>query len=229
VAFQAAAQRSRDRGEEGARAIVAKSCANAGIPPVAGAPFLAHPLRADEVVVEVDAAFSIVLSAEDMISVDDPVYMRGIGWATDGSRISSRDFTALPHLRAAAARAASSSRLAGFETADVLQLHDYSADAELLAIEALGLCPDGHAPALASEGAFARHTETPVSPEGGSLAGEAPFGGPLRKVTAAVQQLRGQAGVAQVPGASVAIAQMAGGIAGQFQTVVVLDRESGNA
>jgi hypothetical protein len=67
-----------------------------------------------------------------------------------------------------------------------------------------------------------------VSPEGGSLAGEAPFGGPLRKVTAAVRQLRGQAGAAQVDGASIAVAQMAGGIAGQFQTVAILDREGRN-
>jgi hypothetical protein len=64
-----------------------------------------------------------------------------------------------------------------------------------------------------------------VSPSGGSLAGEAPFGGPLRKVLDAIRQVRGDAGGTQVPGASRALAQVTGGFAGQFQTVAILGRE----
>jgi hypothetical protein len=221
LAIQAAAQRARPRGEEGARAVVARNRPHAEIDPTQRQ-LRAHPLRADEVAPEHDGAFSIVLSGAGAVSVDEPVWIHGLGWACDGARVADRDLVGLPHLRSAGHRAAASAGLATLREADDFELHDYTADAELLAIEALRLCEDGEAPGLAADGFFEREGGHPVSPAGGSLAGEAPFGGPLRKVVAAVRQVRGLAGDAQVPGCRCAVAQIAGGIAGQFQTVVVL-------
>ncbi|HWB70036.1 MAG TPA: hypothetical protein VG518_08660, partial [Solirubrobacterales bacterium] len=55
-----------------------------------------------------------------------------------------------------------------------------------------------------------------VNPDGGSLRGEAPFGGPLRKVLEGVRAIRGGS-------AGRAVAHLTTGFAGQFQTVVVLE------
>jgi acetyl-CoA C-acetyltransferase len=93
------------------------------------------------------------------------------------------------------------------------RLHDYTPDAELLAYAPLRLC----APRESLE--FAVSGERPINRGGGSLRGEAPFGGPLRKLTDAVLRLRGG-------GIERAVVQIAGGFAGQFQTVLVIGRHA---
>jgi hypothetical protein len=90
-------------------------------------------------------------------------------------------------------------------------VHDYTPDAELLAYGPLGVCAARDSLSVGLAG------DRPVNRGGGSLRGEAPFGGPLRKVVDAVAGLR--AGRAER-----AVAQIAGGFAGQFQTVLVLGR-----
>lgn len=58
--------------------------------------------------------------------------------------------------------------------------------------------------------------DRPINRGGGSVRGEAPFGGPLRKLLEAVRAVR-------VGDADRALAQMATGFAGQFQTVAIVE------
>jgi acetyl-CoA C-acetyltransferase len=240
LGFQAGARRAeRRQAADAAHAIVVKSHTNAGASKSAVQPepltaegvrdsdVVAFPLRRLEIAPSCDGVFAVVLAASERRRAEHaglaPVYVGGVGWAADGYRLSDRDLVLLPHLRSAAARAFADAKIVDPRSFDVWELHDYTADAELLAYEALGLCAAGEADELALAGVTARDGRLPVNPEGGSLRGEAPFGGGLRKVIDAVSQLRGEAGVAQVPGARRALAQIATGFAGQFQTVIVLE------
>jgi acetyl-CoA C-acetyltransferase len=230
AAFQAAGQRRRPRGDDAARSVVARSAGNARDRNTqserAGGDrsCLAYPLRSDEVVQPIDGAFSMVLAADDGEHGRQvqPVVVDAVTWRADAAGPVERDLVGLPHLRQAGADAYRRAGIDGAAGIDVFELHDYTPDAELLTSEALGLCGDGESPSFELDGAFRRKGLHPVNTLGGSLGGEAPFGGPLRKVVDAVRQLRGEAGAAQVPQARRALAQIAGGSAGQFQTVIIL-------
>jgi acetyl-CoA acetyltransferase len=219
-------RRSRPLAEEAAHHVAASRRGDGTTAAdVAASPLIAHPLRRAEWPAEIDGAFSLVLERAER---DSPsVVLQGVGWCADSGRLAERDLVGLPHLRRAVADAA---RRAGIEASPeafgTWHLHDYTPDAELLACEAVALCADGEAPELALAGVTARTGARPVSPAGGSLAGEAPFGGPLRKLLDAVRQLRGQAGIHQVQDVSRSLVQISTGPAGQFQTVLVLGQET---
>ena len=183
---------------------------------------VAFPLRALECPTEIDGSFSLVVERADR-AAERPVALEGAGWCSDSGRLAERDLVAVPHLRRAAGEACSRARVS--QPADeigVFELHDYTPDAELLAYPAVGLCKAGEAADLALEGVTAGGGRSPVNRTGGSVGGEAPFGGPMRKVLAAVRQLRGEAGDAQSAGAGRALVQISTGFAGQFASAFVL-------
>lgn len=238
VAFQALAHRSQFRDAEAAvRAVVVKSSENAAANehlPVREAlveddlrnsPVIAHPLRLLETAPECDGVYALVLAAPELADPAVAVSVDGIGWCSASSRLNERDLVGLPHL-ATAARTAY--RYAAIEDPrgelDFCEVHDYTADAEILAYEPLSLCGPGEAVTAALSDLHGLNGQLPVNPSGGSLAGEAPFGGGMRKIVDAVRQLRGEAGGVQVDGATRGLAQISTGYAGQFQTVVVLGR-----
>jgi hypothetical protein len=212
--MQARAQRSRAGGEEGVRAVVAKNTNTNTFAAHSAKPhLLAYPLRSDEVAPAISGSFSLVLSAVDTTDIDNHTWVCGVGWRSDSARPDDRDLVGLPHLRAATADAIGRAGVADARAMDTYELHDYTADAELLACEAVGLCGDGEAPELAVAGNLAA-----VNQSGGSLSGEAPFGGSMRKVIATCAHLSGG-------DRALGLIQIAGGLVGQFQTVIVLGRE----
>lgn len=191
---------------------------------VAGSGMLATPLRSLQVAPVCDGAYSLVLTSEQPTGGrHDPVYVDGVGWAADAYRLSERDLVGLPHLRAAADRALAMAELSSARDADFVELHDYSSHAELLTYDALGLCPAAEVSEMVAGGWKRLGGPARVNPSGGSLSGEAPFGGVLRKLTRAVAELRGQ-GLLKGGQATRGLVQMSTGFAGQFQTVVALGR-----
>ena len=211
AALQAQAHRrvAGERAEAAAHAVAARNRPGTSPEQVAASPLLASPLRELEVPPEVDGAFALILEA---VTGGEAPRLAGIGWSSDIGRIGERRLDRLEHLGLAAADAY---RRAGValpaEQVDSWHLHDYTPDAEVLAYEPLGLCAAGEALGLALAGSPA------INPGGGSLRGEAPFGGPLRKVLEAARRLRGGE-------SERAVVQIATGFAGQFQTVAVLER-----
>jgi acetyl-CoA acetyltransferase len=95
---------------------------------------------------------------------------------------------------------------------DLVELHDASAPAELIAYEELGLCPSGDGPALLASGATALGGTLPVNTSGGLLSKGHPVGATgCAQLVELVDQLRGRAGTRQVEGARIGLAENAGG------------------
>jgi acetyl-CoA C-acetyltransferase len=224
AALQAQAQRGSATDpeviDEAAARVAARNHGDRSADEVAASPVVAHPLRALEWPPELDGSYSLVIERAEG-APDRRVLLLGAGWCSDSGAMASRDLAGLPHL----ARAADDAfRRAGLGRAqmDLWELHDYTPHAEMLAYGAVGLCPPEEVLDVVPHTTSGAPGAFRVNPSGGSLRGEAPFGGALRKVIAAVRQLRGEAGSSQVRGAQRAFVQISSGFAGQFQSAFVL-------
>ncbi len=128
-----------------------------------------------------------------------------------------------PYRTEPAARAAYEMSGLGPEDVDLSQVHDASTIGELQQIEALQLAPRGEAWRATLEGRTALTGDIPVNTDGGLLAMGHPFGATgIRMVHETVTQLRGEAGLRQVPKARVGLAQCSG--AGDVTTVHLFTR-----
>lgn len=116
----------------------------------------------------------------------------------------------------------------GPDDLDVIELHDATAPAEVIAYEQLGLCDEGEGGRLAESGDTRLGGRLPVNTSGGLLRKGHPVGATgLAQVHELTMQLRGQAGPRQVDGARTALAQNGGGKKGNdaaAMLVTVLQR-----
>ena len=109
---------------------------------------------------------------------------------------------------ARAARLAYRTAGVGPEDLDCAEVHDVTAAAELVAYEDLQLVPAGQGPELIDSGFTALGGVLPVNVSGGLLSlGEQPGASGIARICELVWQLRGEAGVRQVAGARVGLAQ----------------------
>ena len=111
----------------------------------------------------------------------------------------------------------------GPDDLDLVQIHDAFPVEELVYYELLGICGDGEGDRLVAEGATTLGGRIPFSTDGGLTARGHP-GGPtgLAQIHETTLQLRHDAGVRQVEGASTGLCHMAG--AGSVCVVHVLQR-----
>jgi acetyl-CoA acetyltransferase len=103
---------------------------------------------------------------------------------------------------------------AGYGPADlhVLECHDASAPAEVMAYESLGLCAKGEGGKLVEEGVTSLGGRLPVNTSGGLLRKGHPVGATgLAQIVELTEQLQGRSGPRQVEGARVGLAQNGGG------------------
>lgn len=116
----------------------------------------------------------------------------------------------------------------GPEDLDVIELHDASAPAEIMAYESLGLCPKGEGGRLIDEGATRLGGRIPVNTSGGLLRKGHPIGATgIAQLVELVEQLQGRSGDRQVPKASVGLAHNGGGSIGTdaaAQCITILTR-----
>ena len=108
-------------------------------------------------------------------------------------------------------------REAGVGPADihVIECHDASAPAELMAYESLGLCPKGEGGRFVDEGATRLGGRVPVNTSGGLLRKGHPVGATgIAQIVELTEQLQGRAGARQVSGARIALAHNGGGAIG---------------
>jgi len=97
----------------------------------------------------------------------------------------------------------------------VIECHDASAPAEILAYESLGLCGKGDGGKLIEEGATALGGRIPVNTSGGLLRKGHPVGATgLAQIVELTEQLQGRSGSRQVAGARVGLAHNGGGNVG---------------
>jgi acetyl-CoA acyltransferase len=111
----------------------------------------------------------------------------------------------------------------GPEAVDVAELHDATAFTELLATEEVRLFERGAGASAAVHGETALGGRVPVNPSGGlESRGHPVAASGLAQVAELVWQLRGEAGDRQVPGASVGLAEIAGGYVGGDSAAVAI-------
>jgi acetyl-CoA acetyltransferase len=94
----------------------------------------------------------------------------------------------------------------------VVELHDASAPAEIMAYDYLGLCPRGDGGKLIEEGATRLGGRLPVNTSGGLLRKGHPVGATgIAQIVELAEQLQGRSGERQVEGAKLGLAQNGGG------------------
>lgn len=94
----------------------------------------------------------------------------------------------------------------------VMEVHDASAPAELMAYESLGLCAKGEGGAIVDSGATWLGGTIPVNTSGGLLRKGHPVGATgIAQIVELTEQLQGRSGDRQVAGAKVALAHNGGG------------------
>ena len=95
---------------------------------------------------------------------------------------------------------------------DVFELHDAFSIMSALSLEAAGFVERGQAPRLGLEGQIGPRGKTPIATRGGLKARGHPVGATgVYQIVEVFQQLVGEAGETQVPGARVGMAQNIGG------------------
>ncbi|GGX87589.1 lipid-transfer protein [Streptomyces fructofermentans] len=188
---------------------------------VAASPVVADPLRLLDICATSDGAAALVLSSMTFArrhGVLDPVRICAVSTVTPRYPSTVLD---LPDIatdssagaeppagtfRASITRAAYEEAGVGPEDLSLAEVYDLSTALELQWYEDLGLCGDGEAAKLLSEGATAPGGRVPVNVSGGLASfGEAVPAQALAQVCELTWQLRGTAGDRQVAGARVGI------------------------
>jgi len=187
------------------------------------------PLREGMVGSPTTGAVALVLAGADEVArrgLTDPVWIRGMGWATEGGFLGDRDLATVPSLEAACQQAFREAGITDPLTAfDLAEVADYTPYQELLAYEGLGFCARSEWAQRVAAGDFGPTGALPVNLSGGSLTCNPLYCTGLIRIAEVVKQLRGQAGLHQRANARRGVAHAASGFAMQYNTVIVLDRD----
>jgi acetyl-CoA acetyltransferase len=116
----------------------------------------------------------------------------------------------------------------GPEDLSVIELHDASAPAEIMAYESIGICGKGEGGKLISDGTTKLGGRLPVNTSGGLLRKGHPVGATgIAQIVELTEQLQGRAGERQVEGATIGLAHNGGGSLGTdaaAQCITILSR-----
>lgn len=187
-------------------------------------PMLCDPIRSLHAYPLSDGAVGLLLASEERAYefTDNPVWITGFGNCMDSYFLGDRDLSTSFALKKAAAQAY---KMAGITSpakkVNLVELMDCYAYQQPMWLEGLGLCADGQGGQFLNENGPARYN---VNLSGGMLTGRPLMIGGLYGAAEAVLQLKGQAGEHQASDVNCAVVQSTTGGAGQFQTVLILER-----
>jgi acetyl-CoA C-acetyltransferase len=184
------------------------------------------PLKRFDCCANADGASCIILASGEMANkiTDNPVWVLGLGAASDSTTLSSRKaFTGLNCAREAARQAYEMAGVAP-EDIDVAEVHDCFTIAEIMAYENLGFAKPGEGPRLIDEKQTYLGGKIPVNVDGGLLSKGHPIGATGgSQIRTIVKQLRGEMGETQVEGAKIGLVHNIGGV-GIYGNVTILGR-----
>jgi acetyl-CoA C-acetyltransferase len=173
-----------------------------------------------------DGAAALYIVAADSVRATGPgrprIRIVGSAVATDTLAVHSRRQPTW--LSAAEKSAASAYGQAGVGPADidVFELHDAFSIMAALSLEACGFAEPGQGPRLGLEGQLCPTGRVPIATRGGLKARGHPVGATgIYQVVEVVQQLRGECGLTQVPGARLGMAQNIGGSGATIATHIL--------
>ncbi len=188
---------------------------------------VAHPLKLFDCSLITDGAAAVLLASEKRAKAisTKPVWIAGLGLATDTMRIGDRKtLTSILSAREAA-KAAYKMAGVGPSDIDVATVHDCFTIAEIVAYEDLGFCEKGEGGRLIQAKETYVGGKIPVNVDGGLKSKGHPLG--ATGVSMAVEitkQLRGEAGDRQVKNAETGLSHNVGGT-GQVVAVHIFRRE----
>jgi acetyl-CoA acetyltransferase len=164
-------------------------------------PMIAWPLRLFDCSPITDGAAGVLLVAEELAHQfsDSPIHIIGSGQASDYALHDRENLTSLGAARLAGQAAY---EMAGVSADDIClaEVHDCFTIAEIVACEDLGFFEPGTGYRMAQEGVTARDGAKPVNSSGGLKAKGHPVGASgAGQAVEIFKQMRGQAGVRQLP------------------------------
>jgi benzoylsuccinyl-CoA thiolase BbsB subunit len=180
---------------------------------VLNSPMIADPLTRYSCCPVSDGAAAVILASEKVARrfTSKPVELVASVLAS-GKRTKYRLIHEESEISIRAANAAYEIAGLGPKDVDVCELHDPFTIAELVHYEDLGFCEKGEGGRFIEEGRSEINGDVAVSPSGGLLAKGHPLGATgIAQVVEIFWQLRGEAGVRQVPNAKVGLAHTVGG------------------
>jgi acetyl-CoA C-acetyltransferase len=192
---------------------------------VLGSAAVCDPLRELEISPYVDGAVVLVLASEEAARrAPKPVWIRGVGWASDSPWLAGRSWGRASYAGMAAEMAY---RMAGITQPDrevqFAEVDDTYAYKELQHLEAAQLAPRADLIRMVMEGETRRGGRLPVNPSGGSLGMGYCFDATaLYRTAEAVRQIRGEAGGVQVARATTGLVVSWRGIPTQSGGALVL-------
>jgi len=187
---------------------------------------ITSPLKKFDCCANADGASCIIIARGDIAKkvTKKPIWIVGVGAATDTMTMSGR--TLLSGLKCTQEAARQAYKMAGIgpEDIDVAEVHDCFTVAEIMAYEDLGFAKPGEGPALIDAKETYIGGKIPVNVDGGLLSKGHPIGATGgSQMRTIVRQLRGEATEAQVEGAEIGLVHNIGGV-GQYGNVTILRR-----
>ena len=161
---------------------------------------------------DVDGAIVFLLASEEKAYqfTDKPIWIKGLGWATDSPNLDNRlnGMGDAVYARLAAQKAYDMAGIAyPRKEIDFAELDDTFSFKELQHLEALNLCSRGEAGKLLEQGVFFKNGDFPVNVSGGSLGvGYLHEANGLQRLMEVILQLRGEAGKRQLDGVETGLA-----------------------
>jgi acetyl-CoA C-acetyltransferase len=190
---------------------------------------VSHPLGRLDIAQYADGAVVCVLASEEKVQSlkGEPIWIKGIGWATETSALESRTWDEAVYLKVASQMAY---KMAGIRSPrkeiDFAEINDEYSYKELQHLEALGIFAKGESGKSVEAGLTEITGEFPVNASGGNLGCGATLeldGG--HKVIEIVLQLRGQAGTNQLKNARTGLAASWRGVPTTTGAVAILAKE----
>lgn len=176
-----------------------------------------------------DGAAAIVVTAAEGATRRGGPRVRIAGTAVGSARAAGAEGDTAPMATRVSRRAYEQAGL-GPEDVDVVELHDTTTFNELFLYEQLGLFAAGDLVRAVDDGWTRIGGRLPVNPSGGLISrGHPPGATGAAQIVELVWQLRGDAGVRQVDGARIALAQNGGGHVGgetAAMAVTILARDA---
>ncbi len=185
------------------------------------------PLKMLDCCANADGAVVLIVAGHDAARrlCDDPVWVLGVGAASDSATLSNRHtFTSMTSARVAAQRAYEMAGIAA-QDVDVASVHDCFTIGEIIAYEDLGFAPPGGGVALLRDGQTHLGGRIPVNLDGGLLGKGHPVGATgLSQMRTIMRQLRRECGATQVEGARIGLVHNLGG-PGIYAFITILGRD----
>jgi len=174
---------------------------------------ICQPLNLYDCCLISDGAAAVIMASEEKARkiTDTPVWLTGLGSASDSMMISERP--SLVGLEASRLAAEQAYKMAGITSndIDVACTHDCFSIAEIMSYEDLGFCKKGEGGKFIEEGQSYIGGSVPINVDGGLKSKGHPLGATGVSMTVEiVKQLRGEAGNRQVNGAEIGLTHNVG-------------------